>query len=143
MSIFEQFTKGQMDAQEMLNRNFAAVEAQLANKANVGGLIENPPLQNGWEYSQVFASQKSFLYRLDNIVIGEISVINPADVSMYKNIMVIPAGFRPRNKTFLTATIHSTQTDYLFAAYPVGELQTDIPVPANTRIVLSICWLNS
>ena len=104
-------------------------------------LIENPPLQNGWEYSQVFADQKSFLYRLGNIVIGELSIINSADFSQYKNIMVIPAGFYPRNKTFITVTIHPTDIDYLFAAYHSGDLQSNAPIPANTRIILECCWL--
>ncbi|WP_303791275.1 hypothetical protein, partial [Anaerotruncus colihominis] len=33
---FETFTKGMQDANEMLNRNFAATETQLSNKAALG-----------------------------------------------------------------------------------------------------------
>ncbi|MCI8491791.1 MULTISPECIES: hypothetical protein [Anaerotruncus] len=49
---FETFTKGMQDANEMLNRNFAAVETQLSNKAeampvNIDETVDIFTLQNG------------------------------------------------------------------------------------------------
>ena len=59
---FETFTKGMQDANEVLNRNFAAVETQLSSKAGA----EPPqkfelPLAEGWtKYQQPYYQRNAF-----------------------------------------------------------------------------------
>lgn len=115
-----------------------------ANKANVGKLIENPPLQNGWTYHQVFAEQKSYFFRLDGFIMGQLSISNDTEVSSYQNVLVIPEGFRPRNKIYLDAHEYETSNRYSFAAYSgAGAFQNNSIVPADKIIIIDFFWLAS
>jgi hypothetical protein len=134
--------KGAPDWHEIVNANFTAIAAALANKANKGMLIENPPLQSGWVYHQVFVNQKSYFFRLDGFVIGQLSISNNTEVSSYQNVLTIPEGFRPRNKIYLDAHEYESSTRYSFAAYSgAGALQNNSVIPANKIIIIDFFWL--
>ena len=88
---FETFTKGMQDANEMLNRNFAAVETQLSSKAGA----EPPqkfelPLAEGWtKYQQPYYQRNAF---------GEVtiwgSVKKDSAIAQGDVITTMPEGFR-------------------------------------------------
>ena len=89
---FETFTKGMQDANEVLNRNFAAAETQLSSKAEA----EPPqkfelPLAEGWtKYQQPYYQRNAF---------GEVTIWGSVkkDSAIEKSdvIATLPKGFWP------------------------------------------------
>lgn len=141
MSIFEQFTKGQMDAQEMLNRNFAAVEAQLANKANVGTLE--------WHDLALTEGLKKYStcqYCRTQEQIGIIQIAAETEegadaIAAGTRIAVLPEGFRPHGRVPLPATFES-RTSLVRAAgvlilHPNGDIV--LGAAADTAVYAIYC----
>lgn len=107
MSIFEEFVKGQMDAQEMLNANFAAAEAELANKANKGALEwHDLPLAEGLKkysacrYCRTQEQEVKVQISVETQEHGDV-------IAAGTSIATLPEGFRPNEQIHLPATFES------------------------------------
>ncbi|MEY8359110.1 hypothetical protein AALA99_08825 [Anaerotruncus colihominis] len=87
---FETFTKGMQDANEVLNRNFAAVETQLSNKANVGLERYGLPLMEGYENCGMYLANGAAVTIILYCYKSDKSPIEPNST-----ITVLPEGYRP------------------------------------------------
>ena len=101
---FETFTKGMQDANEVLNRNFAAVETQLSSKAGAKQNWIELPINAGFNYSGTRAKyckdMLGFVHLIGYVTSESKTIISP-DVSF----ATLPAGFYPSGTVYLPIVV--------------------------------------
>lgn len=109
------------------------------NGIMVGNLIENPSLTSGWKYESAFSDEKSSLYRDGKVIVGHLQVKSVTDYSGWKNILNLPAGFRP---AYLSSAVATTNSDtYVIYIYKSGDVQCPSSIKAGTALNINFTYL--
>jgi len=109
-----------------------------AGGGQVGDTIEEPVLSsNNCVHQGAFANEHSYITKIGNIVIGNLSIKFNADFSKWTNILVIPAGYRPLNR-YKCQAFGASGKLHTLDFYGTGDVQCEDLIPTGT--LLSVCF---